>query len=187
MEQKENVKVESISEFEKIQKIFKISGIVAGIYFVLFWVAELFDEGDMFIVILGLLFLEFISVAILYFCVKETKIVVTDKRVYGVAKFGARVDLPVDVISAVGTTQWFNGVEVSSPSGKISFLFIKNRDSIYKAINELLINRQSNKQEPVKVNNTNTTEELKQYKELLDNGVITQEEFEKKKKQLLGL
>lgn len=30
-------------------------------------------------------------------------------------------------------------------------------------------------------------DELKKYKELLDTGVITQEEFEKKKKQLLGL
>lgn len=32
-----------------------------------------------------------------------------------------------------------------------------------------------------------TAEELKTYKELLDSGVITQEEFEAKKKQLLGL
>ena len=32
-----------------------------------------------------------------------------------------------------------------------------------------------------------TAEELKTYKELLDSGVITQEEFDAKKKQLLGL
>lgn len=32
-----------------------------------------------------------------------------------------------------------------------------------------------------------TAEELKNFKELLDSGVITQEEFEAKKKQLLGL
>ena len=30
-------------------------------------------------------------------------------------------------------------------------------------------------------------DELKKYKELLDSGVITQEEFDAKKKQLLGL
>ena len=34
---------------------------------------------------------------------------------------------------------------------------------------------------------TETTEELKKYKELLDQGVITQEEFDAKKKQLLSL
>ena len=32
-----------------------------------------------------------------------------------------------------------------------------------------------------------TADELKKYKELLDAGVITQEEFDLKKKQLLGL
>ena len=30
-------------------------------------------------------------------------------------------------------------------------------------------------------------DELKKYKELLDSGIITQEEFDAKKKQLLGL
>lgn len=34
---------------------------------------------------------------------------------------------------------------------------------------------------------TGTAEELKKYKELLDQGVVTQEEFDAKKKQLLGL
>lgn len=32
-----------------------------------------------------------------------------------------------------------------------------------------------------------TAEQLKEFKELLDSGVITQEEFDAKKKQLLGL
>ena len=30
-------------------------------------------------------------------------------------------------------------------------------------------------------------EELKQYKELLDQGIITEDEFEKKKRQILGI
>ncbi|MBQ2940785.1 MAG: SHOCT domain-containing protein [Clostridia bacterium] len=34
---------------------------------------------------------------------------------------------------------------------------------------------------------TSNADELKKYKELLDSGVITQEEFDAKKKQLLGL
>ena len=37
------------------------------------------------------------------------------------------------------------------------------------------------------VNAADDTEELKKYKELLDDGIITQEEFEAKKKQLLGI
>ena len=37
------------------------------------------------------------------------------------------------------------------------------------------------------VQQTSTADELKKYKELLDQGIITQEEFDAKKKQLLGL
>ena len=48
------------------------------------------------------------------------------------------------------------------------------------------------KEEPLKVkvvsaSNIGNADELKKYKELLDSGVITQEEFDAKKKQLLGL
>ncbi len=38
-----------------------------------------------------------------------------------------------------------------------------------------------------KVEETNITSELRKYKQLFDEGVITQEEFDAKKKQLLGL
>ena len=37
------------------------------------------------------------------------------------------------------------------------------------------------------VNQISQADELKKYKELLDNNVITQEEFDKKKKQILNL
>ena len=62
----------------------------------------------------------------------------------------------------------------------------------FEAISALLIKRQnketslsvaSSKQEHTQSN----ADELKKFKELLDSGVITQEEFEAKKKQLLGV
>lgn len=34
---------------------------------------------------------------------------------------------------------------------------------------------------------TSSADELRQYKELMDQGVITEEEFERKKKQILGI
>jgi len=37
------------------------------------------------------------------------------------------------------------------------------------------------------INQSSPADEIRKYKELLDDGVITQEEFEQKKKQLLGL
>ncbi len=113
---------------------------------------------------------------------------VTTTRVYGVASFGKRVDLPLDSISAVGTSSMY-GIDVGTSSGKIRFKFIKNNVEIHKIVSDLLIKRQ-NKTNEITVNKEtfqSNADELKKYKDLLDSGVINQEEFDAKKKQLLGL
>ena len=120
----------------------------------------------------------------------KVSLTVTDKRVYGNNSVGKRVDLPLDSITAVGTSI-FSGLAVTTASGAIKFVMLKNRDEVHKAISDLLINRQGKdktvtttiKQEIPQSN----ADELKKYKDLLDSGVITQEEFDAKKKQLLGL
>lgn len=113
------------------------------------------------------------------------KLTVTDKKIYGTAIFGRRVDLPLDSVSAVGTA-WMKSITITTSSGRISFNLIKNRDEIYSEIGKLLVERQNTKKEtPAETNNA--ADELKKFKELLDSGVITQEEFDQKKKQLLGL
>ena len=115
-------------------------------------------------------------------------ITVTDKRVYGKAIWGKRVDLPLDSISAVGTSAFW-GIDVGTSSGRIHFKFIKNKDEIHSELSNLLIERQySEKQNTIQSTSpTSNADELKKYKDLLDNGIITQEEFDAKKKQLLGL
>ena len=116
------------------------------------------------------------------------KIVVTDKRVYGVGAFRKRVDLPLDMISSVGCGI-LNSVAVATASGKICFWFVSNKNEIFNAITNCLIERQG-KTAVVTSNQAfqqSSADELKKYKELLDSGVITQEEFNAKKKQLLGL
>ena len=98
--------------------------------------------------------------------------------------------MPVDSVSAVSTVGLLKGVSIASSSGRISFLFIKNADEIYEEINNLLIERQSNVMKPVETKvdiPLSNADELKKFKDLLDSGVITQEEFDAKKKQLLGL
>ena len=116
------------------------------------------------------------------------EIVVTDKRVYGKAIFGKRVDLPIDSISAVGTSI-LSGIEVGSSSGGIKFKFIENNEKIHAELSKLLVERQSaGKSAPAPVSEpTSGMDDLKKLKELLDSGVITQEEFDAKKKQILGL
>lgn len=130
-------------------------------------------------------------VALIYFIFSKCELTVTNKRVYGRAVFGKRVDLPLDAISAVGTSM-MKGISVGTSSGTIKFKFINNSAEIHSAISDLLLDRQG-KEKPVVTTTIkqeipqSNADELKKYKELLDSGVITQEEFDAKKKQLLGL
>lgn len=127
---------------------------------------------------------------LIYFWLHSYELTVTDKRIFGCVAFGKRVDLPVDSVSATATITIFKGVSVSTSSGRISFLVVKNSDEIYTIINDLLIKRQQEKaatSTTVIAPASDEADQLKKYKDLLDSGVITQEEFDAKKKQLLGL
>ena len=134
----------------------------------------------------------FIAVAAIFPMVySRVELTITNKRVFGTAAFGKRVDLPLDSVSAVGSGV-FHSITITSASGAIKFGMLSNRDELYKAISKLLIDRQDSKQ-PIAQTTIkpeipqSNAEELKKYKDLLDNGVISQEEFDAKKKQLLGL
>ena len=143
-------------------------------------------HGDAIIIIAGL----GLICLLIYVWLRTYEIIVTDKRVYGKAAFGRRVDLPIDSVSAIGT-MWLNGIAVSSSSGRVAFLMIKNRDKIHNCLSNLLIERQSKIAAPIaKVTQElpqSNADELKKYKELLDMGAITPEEFDAKKNQLLNL
>lgn len=129
---------------------------------------------------------------IIWYIYGHSELTVTDKRVYGKAILGKRVDIPLDSISAVGTSSFLKGVSVASSSGRLVFTAIANKDEIHKVISDLLLERQSKNREnqPTIVKqevSQSNADELKKYKNLLDSGIISQEEFEAKKKQLLGL
>ena len=124
----------------------------------------------------------FIFSLLRYLYARKMHIVVSDKRVYGESVFGRKVDLPIDSISAIGK-KWFKGIGVATSAGKIVFFGFKNRDEIYETVSNLLVKRQSANQA---MNTTQSSaDELSKYKKLLDDGVISQEEFDAKKKQLL--
>ena len=76
---------------------------------------------------------------------------------------------------------------------KGSFVYNAYRDKAYKILSMLQIivdrvnkTQQSNEQNSVSNNNLSVVEELKGLKELLDSGVLTQEEFEKQKSKILN-
>ena len=148
------------------------------------------NEVAMAIIVLGA---GIIVCAYLFFLLNFQSITITDKRVYGRIAFGKRVDLPIDSISSVAKIQGLKGITVLSSSKKRKFLLFKNIDDIYSEISKQLIDRQKQQQPIIVTNPTqnitdiNSPDDLLKFKELLDKGVITQEEFEAKKKQILGL
>lgn len=155
-----------------------------------FFVEEFFDEvfGYFMIAIAP----AFALIALFLFLLFRCELIVTDKRVYGKAAFGTRIDLPINKISSIALgVKLFSSIGVATSSGKIKFYLLKNREEVYRAISNAIANVETpiaeidNKQNSSCVGST--VEELKKYKELFDSGVITQEEFDAKKKQLLGL
>ena len=121
----------------------------------------------------------------------KCEITVTDKRVIGKVNFGKRVDLPLNQISAVAQGI-FSSIAVATSSGSIHFWCIENRDEVFDELSNLIRNFQIQKTdvnnvEKSVIQQVSNADELKKYKELLDSGVISQEEFDAKKKQLLGL
>ena len=127
---------------------------------------------------------------IIFAILNNSELTITDKRAYGKTPFGKRVDLPLDSISSVGTSAFFQRLSVATASGNLTFWCIENLDEFHSAMSKLLIARQNEVKKPVEIKqevSQSNADELKKYKDLLDTGVITQEEFDAKKKQLLGL
>ncbi len=147
-----------------------------------------FTEFDLWICLTPVVALTIIGTFICLW-LNSYKMTVSDKRVSGEVLFGKKVDLPIDSVSAISKISLLKGIGVSTSSGKISFLAIKNAKSIYEVINNLLVDRQKEKSQNAGttiVQNSDEADKLKKHKDLLDSGVITQEEFDAKKKQLLG-
>ena len=117
----------------------------------------------------------------------KMSITVTPNRVYGRTML-SEVSLPMDSVTMTRKSGMKN-LRVESPSENFVFSLgnAKVRDEIYNVINQQISERQNNKGNVTVVNSASNADELKKYKDLLDAGIITQEEFDAKKKQLLGL
>lgn len=157
-----------------------IGCIAGGVYCSEHWIAGAFNFFCVFLAVSAPIT---IVALIINLAFSKIRITVTDKRVYGCAIFGKRVDLPLDSISAVAMYNFSQGIAVASSSGRIKFSFVKDSRDVFDEISKLLMDRQN--QNKSKQNKTDLSS-LKEYKELLDIGAITTEEYEAKKKELLN-
>lgn len=113
--------------------------------------------------------------------------------------FGRKtVQLPIEKVDSISVEnriidKLYGGetVAIRSTSGLIRFMCVQNASEfVNETLNAIKAYKESNKtvSENVPVNaNGDSLEQISKLKEMLDNGIITQEEFNAKKKQLLGL
>ena len=100
------------------------------------------------------------------------------------------MDLPIDSVSAIATSALLNVISVATSAGKIKFYLISNYSKIHHELSILVSARQKENSTANVTNQTKTesvADEIKKYKDLLDSGAITEEEYNTKKKELLGL
>ena len=119
---------------------------------------------------------------------EKCEITVSNEAISGKLPHGKTVHIPLNQITAINRSS-FNGVSITSIGNVSNFHCIENREEVMKAISYLLANPQQSSMQPTQSASANGSEaeQLKRLKDLLDSGVLTQEEFDAKKKQILGL
>lgn len=136
------------------------------------------------------LFLVALYLLIVFLITRKCSITITEKNVKGTAIFGKEVVLPLYMVSAYVTRKLFYTIAIATSSGITKFSMIKNYKEIGNELSRLINERQEKttvQQNASQPQTNNNLDDLLKLKTLLDNGIITQEEFDAKKKDLLGM
>ena len=179
----------------------KVSMIVLAIYFWVLgiWVLKPIAGGSSSIgiiyglcIALGSSFLLLGILIMIFFAIySKCELQITENNVRGKTIFGKEVTLPLSMVSSYSTSKFLSVIAVATSSGVTKFSFIDNYREIGDILSKKINERQDNIVIPQIINmpvpQNNSIDDLKKLKDLLDAGIITQEEFDAKKKQLLGL
>lgn len=161
-----------------------------------FYFSELFDEvgifcGYMYMLIAGVIAI--IVGLIIKFNTEKCEITVTNSRIFGKLAHSKAVSIALNQVTGLHSCA-FDGVSIASIGNVSDFYCIANCEEVMKAISYLLANPQRAGNSPTQMSiasasssSNNEVEQLKRFKDLLDSDVITQEEFDAKKKEVLGL
>ena len=180
--------------------------IVYDYNFARFYFNEFFNFSCLYGYLLILAIAAIIAGLILKGNTEKCEIIVTNKRVYGKLPHRKPADIPMNQIRRVSKCP-AKGVGVRADGAISRFLLIDNQEEVIKAISHMMADYEQHPvppvgpapqpipaappagpaSQPAPAAPYNEVEILKQYKELLDAGIITQEEFDAKKKQVLGL
>lgn len=175
--------------FKKYTTPFLVMAIIFGCLGILYAIISITTELYWFLIATSV----FEVFAVLFFVIYKYiapknnpyELIITESRVTGKVK-KHRVDLPVNQITSIGTLA-FNGISVHTASGELGFPYLINQTEVFDCLSELI----RKQHEPINANTTQRSvglaERLAELKKLLDDDIITQEEFNAKKKQILGL
>lgn len=214
--EKETVIIESIKSEESFEryksKMIKIGLGTSSAFFLFFLILSGMSPDDMGLFIFFALLSSGLLVGFLYFIYwvnslgyKNESWVITNKGLTQINnKNGYKNFIPTNQISSVSHVKETVTVITIDANRPMSLAFLKNASELKKSLDDLIyktekrkevvvIENKSQDEAPILAKETNLTskntsiEEIKQFKDLLDTGIITQEEFDKKKKELLGL
>ena len=130
-----------------------------------------------------------IILLVIYRADSQCELCITEDNVKGKTLFGKEVVLPLHMVSSYSTEERLSTIAVATSSGITKFVLIKNYKEMGKVLEELIGKKHKSIESDATVNQApkDSLEEIVKLKSLLDAGIITQEEFDAKKKQLLGL
>ncbi len=157
------------------------------------------SQLDFFIIYFAVYFLLIFSIAIVLNVVskkifKNSNVVVSETKI--VASYGlkSQISLPIDSINSVTlNSKLLSEIGFNCAVKTYKIAYIENRKEIFDIVNTLIsemsVDKKSSNFSSVsrQSENTDIEMELKKFKSLLDNNLISQEEYEAKKKQLLNL
>ena len=123
---------------------------------------------------------------IVFLCHKNNSLTLSTYRIVGTYRKNQSINIPLDSITSVSTTS-LGGIIITCAGNNYKISFLKNQNEFCKKLNELLAQRTFANSNNSKIIDSDVYKELTSLKELLNSGVITQDEFDTKKKKLLEL
>ena len=185
----EKILVKSVFDSSACHKFALIWYITFFIYgWVMGWSISGLDEGVGFLA--GIIFALCIGGlihSIIYITAKNNEITLTNYKITGTYNRHLSLNIPIDSVSSVSKGS-MGSLCITCAGNKYNISYVSNRDIFCSQLNELLNTRTQQALKGVHtINQQSNYDEIVKLKQLLDNGIITQEEFEAKKKQLLNL
>ena len=136
------------------------------------------------VVVIATITVALIIASLLYIMDKKTELSILDDYIIGKKSNGKTVQFLLKDIKSVEITKT-NGLKITGTGIKYIIHSIYNNEEMKNAIMDML-SQLPNDQSTITVSTSNAGA-IKEYKDLMDAGIITQEEFDAKKKQLLEL